>query len=87
MSHREIAQRELRNNVSAILREAEAGATFTVTVRGRPVAKMGPVGEEPRTFVDRETLRDILATPIDYEDLAADLDAAEAPVEDPWADD
>jgi len=86
MAHREIPQRELRNNVSAVLREAEAGGTFTVTVRGRPVAQLGPPQQGPRTFVDRETLRRILATPIDDE-LAADLEAAEAPIDDPWGDD
>jgi prevent-host-death family protein len=87
MADRTIPQRELRNNVSAILRAAEAGETFTVTVRGRPVARVVPPGEpgRPRVDVDRETIRRILAMPIDDE-LAADLDAAEAPVDDPWPD-
>lgn len=39
----DIAQKELRNNVSEVLRRAEAGETFTVTVAGRPVAELGPV--------------------------------------------
>jgi prevent-host-death family protein len=87
MADRTIPQRELRNNVSAILRAAEAGETFTVTIRGRPVARVVPPGEpgRPRVDVDRETIRRILAMPIDDE-LAADLDAAEAPVDDPWPD-
>lgn len=84
MSHRVIPQRELRNNVGEVLREAAAGATFTITVRGHPVARLMPPEEGPRTFVDRDTLRRILATPIDTEELAADLDAAEAPLDDPW---
>lgn len=84
MPHRTIPQRELRNNVAAILREAESGERFTITVRGRPVAELGPTAEVgyPRIDVDRETLRRILATPID-DDLAADLEAAEAPVVNP----
>lgn len=84
MADRTIPQRELRNNVSSILREAEAGETFTVTVRGRPVARLVPAQAlgEPRVDVDRETLRRILAQPVDG-DLAADLDAAEAPVDWP----
>lgn len=45
MRHRTIPQRELRNNVSAVLREAEAGTWFTITVRGRPVATLGPLTE------------------------------------------
>lgn len=84
MADRTIPQRELRNNISAVLREAEAGETFTVTVRGRPVARVVPLEHAgPRTDVDRATLLRILSDPIDDE-LAADLDAAEAPLGDPW---
>ncbi|TML90471.1 MAG: type II toxin-antitoxin system prevent-host-death family antitoxin [Actinobacteria bacterium] len=85
MADRRIPQRELRNNIAAVLREAEAGQTFTVTVRGRPVARLVPPGEAgtPRIDVDRETIRRILALPID-ENLAGELDAAEAPLDDPW---
>lgn len=85
MPDRTIAQRELRNNISAVLRAAEAGETFTVTVRGRPVARVVPPGEPgmPRVDVDRETVRRITALPLD-EQLAADLEAAEAPLDDPW---
>jgi len=85
MPDRTIPQRELRNNVGAVLRAAEAGETFTVTVRGRPVARLVPVGDadRPRTDVDRSSLRRILAAPLD-QDLAADLDRAEAPLDDPW---
>lgn len=39
---REIPQRELRNDVGAVLREVEAGAHLRVTVRGRPVAELVP---------------------------------------------
>jgi len=82
MADRTIAQRELRNNISEVLRAAEAGETFTVTVRGRAVARLVPPGEPgvPRVDVDRATLRRILAGPID-DDLAAELDAAEAPLD------
>jgi len=86
MTDRTIPQRELRNNVSAVLRAAEAGETFTVTVRGRAVARLGPPGEpsQPRVDVDRETLRRILAMPIDGEDWLTELRDAEPPVDDPW---
>ena len=33
-----IPQKELRNNVADVLRRAEAGEEFTITVAGRPVA-------------------------------------------------
>lgn len=57
-----IAQRELRNDVSAILRRAEAGETFAITVNGRRVAQLGPLTEQRR----RATLAEIIAcTPVD----------------------
>ena len=37
-----IPQKELRNNVGEVLRRAEAGEEFTITVAGRPVAELGP---------------------------------------------
>ena len=42
-----IPQRELRNDVSAVLRRVEAGEEFIVTVSGRPVAELRPVGGVP----------------------------------------
>jgi len=42
MNAQTIPQRELRNHVGEILRDAEAGTEFTITVRGRPVARLGP---------------------------------------------
>lgn len=85
MADRTIPQRQLRNDVAAVLRAAEAGETFTVTVRGRPVARVVPVAElgQPRVDVDRATLRRLLAEPLDSA-LAEELDAAEAPLDDPW---
>lgn len=91
MARKTIPQRELRNDVARILREAEAGEEFTVTVRGRPVAYLGPATEKParRTDVDAETLRAIFAaTPID-EGFARDVAegrAAEGEPRDLWAD-
>ena len=84
-----IPQRELRNNIAAVLRRAEAGTEYTITVRGRPVARLGPAGREPerRLDVDRDTVRAIFArTPVDdafASDLAA-VRAEETPVGDPW---
>jgi prevent-host-death family protein len=44
----DIPARELRNNVSAILRRVEAGERLRVTVSGRPVAEIGPLPSRPR---------------------------------------
>lgn len=84
MPERIIPQRELRNNIAAVLREAEAGTSFTVTVRGRPVARLVPPGHvgAPRVDVDRASLEAILRLPADPA-LAQDLDDAEPAVGDP----
>lgn len=59
-----IAQRDLRNDVAAILRRAQAGERFTVTVNGRPVAALGPLpSSEPR----RSFAELIATTPVDRE--------------------
>lgn len=80
----EIPQRELRNNVGAVLRAAEAGEEYTVTVGGRPVARLGPY--RARQWVDRDEVRALLATPTDatlLDDVAAHEPAAELD-HDPW---
>jgi prevent-host-death family protein len=41
-----IGIRDLRQRASVVLREVEAGATFEVTDRGRPVAVLGPVPDK-----------------------------------------
>ncbi len=67
-----IPQRDLRNKVSEILRRAEQGERFTVTVSGRPVAELGPVGGA-ENFASWETLNRIIReNPVDDE-WAADL--------------
>jgi prevent-host-death family protein len=38
-----IGLRELRQQASELIRQAEAGETITVTVSGRAVAELGPV--------------------------------------------
>ena len=77
-----IAQRDLRNASGEILRQAEAGERFVVTVNGRPVAVLGPY--ERRQWVAAESVRELLATPTDPSVLA-DLRAfGSEPIVDPW---
>lgn len=64
-----IPQRELRNQISEVLRRAEEGERFTITVGGRPVAELGPLAGARR--------------PAAPERLAAIL--AEAPADVGWA--
>jgi prevent-host-death family protein len=71
-----IPQRELRNNVSSVLRRVEAGETFRVTVHGREVAQLGPVTER-RRFISRERLLASLAGTLSAEgakSFQADID-------------
>jgi len=45
-----IPARELRNDVSAVLRRVEAGERLRVTVSGRPVAELVPLPRRPRSI-------------------------------------
>jgi prevent-host-death family protein len=76
-----IPQKELRNNVGEVLRRAQAGEQFTVTVSGRPVAELGPVRD--RSWVPAASLTELWAMPPDHA-LARDLKAFGAALRDPW---
>lgn len=76
-----IPQKELRNNVGEVLRRAEAGEQFTITVAGRPVAELGPARQ--RRWVPPAQLADLWASPPD-ETLAADLARIGTDLGDPW---
>jgi prevent-host-death family protein len=59
-----IPHRRLRNESGRILREAQQGHRFVVTVDGRPVAVVGPA--EANAFVTVARARDALSeTPVD----------------------
>lgn len=84
-----IPQRELRNNVSEVLRRAEGGERLTVTVDGRPVAELGPL-TGPRSFAPPERLAEILEeTPVDAgwrDDLRRMRGEDEAAAYEPWSE-
>ena len=46
----DIPARDLRNDVSAVLRRVEAGERLRVTVSGRPVAELVPLAARPRSI-------------------------------------
>jgi prevent-host-death family protein len=77
-----IPQKELRNQVGEVLRRAEAGEQFTITVSGRPVAELGPV--RARQWVSSAQLVDLWGTPPDPT-LDRDLQALGGELTDPWA--
>jgi prevent-host-death family protein len=76
-----IPQRELRNRISEVLREAEAGERFVITVSGRSVAELGP--PQPRRWVPRERIQEILRTPEPI-GLMEDLRMLDTELEDPF---
>lgn len=76
-----IQQKELRNQVGEVLRRAEAGEQFTITVSGRPVAELGPL--RTRQWVSSAGLADLWETPPDPT-LEEDLRALGGQLTDPW---
>ena len=82
---RTIAQRELRNDVAAVLREASQGTYFTITVRGAPVARLVPLDAPSgrQVDVDYATFLRIFDTPVDGQFLA-DIEAGEPYID--WSD-
>jgi prevent-host-death family protein len=79
----EIPQKKLRNEIGEILRRAEAGEKFTITVAGRPVAELGPL--RSRTWVNGSVLEELAKLPVD-ENLAKDIREFDIQLQDPWAE-
>lgn len=77
-----IPQKELRNNVGEVLRRAEGGEEITITVAGRPVARLGPV--RGRAWVHANALAELWTLAADPK-LGDDLEEFAAELRDPWA--
>ena len=69
----EVASRELRNATRALLDRVESGESLTITVDGRPVAVLAPLGRRPQWLSRNEFVGAVLANQADA-GLAADLD-------------
>ena len=76
-----IPQKELRNQVSEVLRRVEAGETLTVTVAGREVAELSPVRKH--RWVSGPALDRVWRDPAPR-DLERDISLIDAPVVDPY---
>ncbi len=72
--------RELRANLAAVVRRAGAGERIVVSVDGRPVAQLGPLG----TDQDTPTLEDLAARGLLTLPRRPDRPDPSATVE-PWA--
>ena len=73
--------RELRQQASDLVRQAEAGETIIVTVNGREVAQLGPV--QRRRWRRATDIAAIFTGPPDA-DWAADRELLDDAVEDPF---
>lgn len=56
MSEQEVGSRELRNDTSGLLRRVRDGEEITITVHGRPAARLVPIAPPPRRWLPREEL-------------------------------
>ena len=78
-----IPQKELRNNVGQVLRRAEAGEELTITVSGRPVARLGPA--HGARWVPSNRLAELWDAPSDPT-FEKDLERVGGEMVDPWAE-
>jgi prevent-host-death family protein len=68
-----VPSRDLRNRTRQVLDRVEAGEDVTITVDGRPVARVTRLAQNP-TWVSREALRALLEAGAADAGLAAELD-------------
>lgn len=68
----EVASRDLRNSTRSLLARVEAGESLTITIDGRPVAVLAPVGRRPRWLSRNEFVSMVSANQADA-GLATDL--------------
>lgn len=78
-----VGLRELRQHASDIVRRVEEGGKVTVTVNGRPAARLVPVGRS--TWRHWDDLRGLFADDRAAEGWAGDRDALDQQAHDPWA--
>ena len=76
-----LPQKELRNQVSEVLRRVEAGETLTITVAGREVAEMRPIRKQ--RWVSGSTLHRVWQGPAPQQ-LERDIAAMNAAIADPF---
>jgi prevent-host-death family protein len=67
-----ISVRQLRNEVSEVVRRAESGEVLTVTVNGRPAVRIVPLVTKPRSL-PWKTLDAAMNRAAADQDLAVDL--------------
>lgn len=76
-----IGLRELRQNASDLVRRVEEGQEITITVAGRPTARLVPA--VPRTWRKWGDVAELFAGPADP-DWDADREVITQQLRDPW---
>jgi prevent-host-death family protein len=76
-----VGLRELRQNASELLRRVEAGEELTITVAGRPAARL--VRAAPRTWRSYREIADLFHGAADP-DWDTDRDLIDQQLHDPW---
>jgi prevent-host-death family protein len=77
-----VGLRELRQDASDLVRRVEAGEEITITVSGRPSARLVPA--RPTQWRSWTQIADLFAGAADLE-CERDEDRLDADVRDPWA--
>ncbi|RHA37074.1 type II toxin-antitoxin system Phd/YefM family antitoxin [Cellulomonas rhizosphaerae] len=77
-----VGVRELRQNASAVLRRVEAGERLRVSVNGREVAELSPLGR--RTWVHYDEVADLFGREAD-DGLRAASELLDHSLRDPFA--
>ncbi len=75
-----VSVRELKNHLSAYLRQVQEGRELIITSRGRPIARLGPAPVSPPT--EAEVVARIRALPWVRPGSGARLKGAKRPI--PW---
>ena len=78
-----IPQKELRNHIGEVLRRAESGEELTITVSGRPVARLGPA--PGARWVPSGKLTELWGSPPDPT-FEGDLERMGGELVDPWTE-
>ncbi len=77
-----VGLRELRQQASDLVRRVEAGEEVTITVAGRPSARLVPVA--PRVWRRWNDVEELFNGPVDS-DWDNDIAHIDQQLEDPWA--
>lgn len=77
-----VGLRELRQDASELVRRVEAGEEITITVSGRPSARL--VSVRPTQWRSWTEIADLFRGPVDVE-WERDRDRLDSDVRDPWA--